>query len=440
MKELWSKRSFRIPLIFGVFSVLWIMFSDTVAFAASPTLESAGLYSLIKGLVYVILATSLIFFLLYKDESHKNKLLNEIAAVQRSFNLLFEDNPQAMWIFDNNSLEIMAVNPAACKVYGYSADEFRRLKITDLRRKEDIPNLLKVISDYKDDLRQSGPWEHIRKDGESIFVKVISHPLRSAGLNSTLVSIIDLTEHKKTLDELDTAMQERDDFESFGYTASHDLKAPIRAILGYSDLLRKEYKKKLDNEGFEFVQHIHSAGLVMNEMLDDMLILTGISRKPLDYDRVNLSEIGNEISNTLKLHNPERAVEYTIQPNLMVIGDKGIIRLIIQNLLENAWKYTKQVEKAFIEVGSIEDLEGETVYFVRDNGLGFDPSYSEKIFEPFNRAHKDEGYEGMGIGLSIVRRAVEHHDGRVWVDSEPGKGACFYFTLAKKPELINNHS
>jgi len=431
MKGLQLKRSFRVPLIFGVFSVLWIMFSDKLAFAAAPNLESAGLYSMVKGLVYVILATTLIYFLLQQEESRKNRLMDEIAAVQRSFNLLFEDNPQAMWIYDNFSLEIMAVNPAACKVYGYTSDEFRKLKITDLRREEDVPAMLKVISDYKDELRQSGPWEHLKKDGESIFVKVVSHPLRSAGLDSTLVSIIDLTEHTKTLEELDNAMQERDDFESFGYTASHDLKAPIRAILGYSDLLLKEYRKKLDNEGNEFVQQIYKAGLMMNEMLDDMLILTGISRKPLEYERINLSEIVQESMDTLRLQETDRTLNFKVQPNMIVIADKGVIRLIAQNLLQNAWKYTKKTVDAMIEVGSFENGDGETVYFVKDNGLGFDQSYADQIFEPFTRAHKNVAYEGMGIGLSIVRRAVEHHDGRVWVEAESGKGACFYFTLKK---------
>lgn len=435
MKRLQLKRSFRVPLIFGVFSALWIMFSDKIAFAMAPNLESAGLYSMVKGLVYVVLATTLIFLLLRKDESHKDQLMNEIAAVQRSFNLLFEDNPQAMWIYENNSLEIMAVNPAACKVYGYTPEEFRKLKITDLRREEDIPSMLKLLTDYKDELRQSGPWEHIKKDGESIFVKVVSHPLRSVGLDSTLVSVIDLTEHKKTLDELDTAMQERDDFESFGYTASHDLKAPIRAILGYSDLLQKEYKKKLDAEGNEFVQQIYKAGLTMNEMLDDMLVLTGISRKPLEYERVNLSEIVQETMDTLRLQDPERILELTVQPNMMVIADKGVIRLIAQNLLQNAWKYTKNTTNAHVEVGNFENNEGETVYFVKDNGLGFDQSFAEHIFEPFTRAHKNAAYEGMGIGLSIVRRAVEHHDGRVWVEAESGKGACFYFTLQQKERI-----
>ncbi|MRS05432.1 PAS domain S-box protein, partial [bacterium] len=365
-------------------------------------LESAGLYSTVKGILYVVLATTLIFLLLRNDESRKDQLLNEIAAVQRSFNLLFEDNPQAMWIYDNTSLEIMAVNPAACKVYGYSADEFRKLKITDLRREEDIPSMLKVISDYKDELRQSGPWEHIKKDGESIIVKVLSHPLRSVGLDSTLVSVLDITEHQKTLNELDTAMQERDDFESFAYTASHDLKAPIRAILGYSDLLSKEYGKKLDDEGKGFLQQIHTAGMTMNEMLDDMLVLTGISRKPLEYGRVNLSEIVLETMETIKLQDSERVLELSVKPNMFVIADKGVIRLVVQNLLQNAWKYTKKTEHAMIEVGNFENTEGETVYFVKDNGLGFDQSYAEHIFEPFARAHKNSTYEGMGIGLSIV--------------------------------------
>lgn len=438
MKGLLSKRSFKVPLIFGVFSVLWIMFSDKLAFAAAPNLESAGLYSMVKGLVYVILATTLIYFLLLKDESRKDSLLNEIAAVQRSFNLLFEDNPQAMWIYDNNSLEIMAVNPAACKVYGYSADEFRKLKITDLRREEDIPAMLKMFSEYKDEMHQTGPWEHLKKDGDSIFVKVLSHPLRSVGLDSTLVSVMDLTEHKKALEELDTAMQERDDFEAFGYTASHDLKASIRAIIGYSDLLQKEYKKKLDDEGNEFVQKIHKAGITMNEMLDDMLILTGISRKPLEYERVNLSEVVQETMGTLKLQDPERLFELSVQPNMMVIADKGVIRLIAQNLLQNAWKYTKKTSKALVEVGNFENGDGETVYFVKDNGLGFDQAYADQIFEPFTRAHKNAAYEGMGIGLSIVRRAVEHHDGRVWVESDPGKGTCFYFTLKQKEKAATH--
>lgn len=432
MKGLKFRRSFRVPLIFGIFSVFWILFSDKLAFAMAPNLESAGLYSTIKGLVYVILATTLIYLLLKQDESHKDLLMNEIAAVQRSFNLLFEDNPQAMWIYDNDSLEIMAVNPAACKVYGYSPEEFRNLKITDLRREEDVPAMIKILTDHKDELRQSGPWEHLKKDGESVFVKVISHPLRSVGLDSTLVSVVDLTEHQKALSDLDTAMQERDDFKSFGYTASHDLKAPIRAILGYSDLLAKEYNKNLDAEGNKFVHHIHQAGQTMNEMVDDMLVLTGISRKPLEYERINLSEIVQDTMNTLKLQDPQRVLNFTVQPDMFLIADKGVTRLIAQNLLQNAWKYTKKTSNAHIEVGCIENEEEERVYFVRDNGLGFDQSDAEQIFEPFTRVHKSDFYEGMGIGLSIVRRAVEHHDGRVWVEAEPGKGACFYFTLQQK--------
>jgi len=429
MSGLRLKRTFRVPLIYGVFSILWILFSDRIAFAASPDLEQAGLYSTIKGLFFVISSTLLIYFLLKADESHKETLLNEIAAVQRGFNLLFEDNPQPMWIYDNHTFEIMAVNPAACRVYGYSAPEFRKLKITDLRRKEDIPALMKTIAEYKDELRQSGPWEHVKKGGESIIVKVISHPLRSAGFDATLVSIIDLTEHQQTLNELGTAMQERDDFEAFGFSVSHDLKAPLRAVIGYSDILRKEYQSKLDEEGNKFVNQIYSAGKSMNEMLDDILTLTGISRQPFEYERLNFSDILENTVNELKILEPERKVIVRIQPNMKMIADRGAIKLVAQNLINNAWKYTKQQAKAEIEAGCMINENEETVFFVKDNGLGFDQSDAEFIFEPFKRATRSPLYEGLGIGLSIVKRVIERHEGKIWVEAEPGKGACFFFTM-----------
>ena len=422
-------RLVRVPLIYGVFSILWILFSDQIAFAAAPTLEKAVLYSTVKGLVFVVSSTLLIYFLLRADESHKTKLENEIVAVQRSFNLLFEDNPQPMWIYDNKTLEIVAVNAAACYVYGYTEDEFRKLKITDIRKENEIPSLLKILAEYKDDLRQSGPWEHVKKNGESIMVQVVSHALRSAGFDSTLVSIIDLTEQQKTLEELGTTMQERDDYESFGYTASHDLKAHLRAIIGYSEILDKEYSKKLDEEGLHFLRQIYKAGTTMNDILDDMMVLTKISRKPLEFKKVNLTEICSEMVNTLKNQDPERKIKVIIQPDLKAIGDDGAIKLIMQNLLQNAWKYTKKTQNAQIEAGGFINDEDKAVFYVKDNGIGFDQAFANRIFEPFKRGHANSTFDGMGIGLSIVRRAVERHGGSVWAESEPGKGACFYFTL-----------
>ena len=435
MKKWQIKKSIRIPLIYCAFSVFWIFFTDKIAFALAPDLSHAVLLSNVKGTLFVALSTLLIFFLIRSDESRKERLLSEMAAVQRSFNLLFEDNPLPMWIFNNQTLAIMAVNPAACKTYGYTAIEFRKLKVTNLRKKEDIPSFLKFMAENKEELRQSGPWEHVKKDGESIFVKVISHSLHSAGIDSTLVSVIDLTEQQRTQEELDTAMQERDDFEAFGYTASHDLKSPLRAVIGYSEILQKEFGKQFDNESKGLIDQIHKAGLNMNEMLDNMLILSGLSRRPLKYERINFSEIYEEIGASFKLQDPDRLVDIKIQPDMIAIGDAGVFRLIAQNLMQNAWKYTKKTEKARIEVGSYVNEERETVYWIKDNGLGIDPSLSEHIFEPFTRAHMNSTYEGMGIGLSIVRRAVERHGGRIWVESAPKNGSCFYYTLQQKEQL-----
>ena len=429
MKKWSINRIYRIPLIYGVFSALWILFSDKLAFMVAVDASRAQLFSTIKGLFFIVTSTLLIYFLLKIEDSGKRKLINEIAGVQRSFNLLFEDNPLPMWIYNNETLEIMAVNPSACHTYGYSAEEFRKIKITDLRPPEEVPVLLKTLAGYKDDLRQTGPLKHLKKDGEPLIVQVISHPLRSAGIDSTLVSIIDLTDQQKTLSELDAVAQQRDEYESFGYTASHDLKAPLRAILGYSDILRKEYRRRLDDEGNGFVEQIYKAGLTMSQMLDEMLILTGINRKPLNKEHINLSEYYADIHKTLKLQDPDRKVDVSIQPEMYELADAGAIKLIIQNLFQNAWKYTKMTEKAWIKIGRNENENGETVYFIQDNGMGFDQALATQIFEPFKRVQRISVVEGMGIGLSIVKRAVERHGGKVWVEAETGKGATFFFTL-----------
>lgn len=421
-------RIYRIPLIYFLFSVLWILFSDKIAFAAAPNISQAALFSTLKGLFFVVSSTLLIYFLVKHDEFGKQRLLNEMTAVQRSFNLLFEDNPQPMWIYENQDMHIIAVNPAACRVYGYSANEFRRLKLTDLGSGEEYAALVKLMAEHKSVLHQSEPIQHIKKDGEPMMVQLISHPLRSAGIDSTLVSVIDLTEYQKTLVELDTAMQERDDFKSFGYTASHDLKAPLRAIIGYSEILEKEYHNRLDDEGNRFVGEIHKAGESMNMMLDEMLTLTGINRKPIQPVEINLSELYEDLIKTLQAQERNRKVKVTIQPEMRVIADMGATRLITQNLVQNAWKFTAHRSSAHIEMGSFQDDRGETVFFVKDNGLGFDPSYADEIFEPFKRI-PNSSVDGHGIGLSIVRRAIERQGGRIWVEAEPDQGARFFFTL-----------
>ncbi len=429
MKKWSISRIYRIPLIYGLFSALWILFSDKLAFMVAADATRAQLYSTIKGLFFIVSSTLLIYLLLRIEESGKRKLINEIAGVQRSFNLLFEDNPLPMWIYNNETLEIMAVNPSACRTYGYTSDEFRKIKITDLRPPEEVPVLLKTLAGYKDDLRQTGPLKHLKKDGEPLIVQVVSHPMKSGGMETTLVSIIDLTDQQKTLSELDAVAQQRDQYESFGYTASHDLKAPLRAILGYSDILRKEYRRRLDDEGIGFVEQIYKAGLTMSQMLDEMLILTGINRKPLNKENINLSEYFYDIFKTLKLQEPARQVEVSIQPDMFALADVGAVNLIIHNLFQNAWKYTKNTEHARIEVGRSDSASGESYYYIKDNGMGFDQALASQVFEPFKRVQRNSVVEGMGIGLSIVKRAVERHGGRVWVEAETGKGATFYFTL-----------
>lgn len=431
--KIWPiKRVFRVPLIYGLFSVLWILFTDRFAFLAAPDTESAELFSTIKGLLFVVLSTLLIYFLLLYDERNKEKILIEMAEVQKSFNLLFEGNAQPMWIYNNQTLEIMAVNEAACRVYGYSQSEFTKRKVSDLRPEEDLPAFLQMLDKGQEGLRQTGPWRHLKRNGDHLIVEVISLPLRSAGMESTLVSIVDLTEKQKNREELAAALQERDDYESFGYTVSHDLKGPMRAIIGYSELLDKQCAPKLDDECKYFIKQIHDAGNTMNEMLDDLLALTGISHRAFLREPVDLSSMVNDLFSVLQRNELERKVVVVVEPGMRVNADRGTLKPALQNLVQNAWKYTRQNEQARIEVGTMIHNGGEKVYYFKDNGIGFDPSYANMVFEPFKRAHMDAAHEGMGIGLSIVRRAIERHGGRIWVEAESGKGATFYFTL---PEM-----
>ncbi len=432
MKKWPINRVYRIPLVYGLFSVLWIIFSDKFAFLVAPDAQSAELYSTIKGLVFVVLSTLLIYLLLRYDKTHEEKILGEMAAVQKSFNLLFEGNAQPMWIYNKQTLDIMAVNEAACRVYGYSQPEFTKLKVADLRSEEDLPLFLQMLDESKEGLRQTGPWRHLKRNGDHLIVEVISLPLRSAGLDSTLVSIVDLTEKQKNREELAAALQERDDFESFGYTVSHDLKAPLRAIVGYSELMDKQYAPKMDDEAKYFIEQIRKAGTTMNEMLDDLLALTGISHRPFMRESVDLSELVLDLMNAAQRNELERKVTIVVEPGMRINADKGTLKPALQNLVQNAWKYTRQNEQARIEVGSTTHNGGEKVFYIKDNGIGFDPSYANMVFEPFKRAHMNSPHEGMGIGLSIVRRAIERHGGRIWVEAESDKGATFFFTLPDK--------
>jgi PAS domain S-box-containing protein len=227
--------------------------------------------------------------------------------------------------------------------------------------------------------------------------------------------------------ELEIANQE---LESFSYSVSHDLRAPLRGMDGFSQTLLDDYSDKLDAQGKDYLNKIRSSSQLMAKLISDILTISRITRAKLERAPVDLSGLAEEVKDELTRHQPERQVEIRIVPGLEAMGDRNLLKLVLQNLLENACKFTRGTEPALVEFG-VKDIDGQKAFFVQDNGVGFDMAYSDKLFKPFQRLHSDKEFPGTGIGLASVNRIIGRHGGRVWAQSEVGKGATFYFTLGK---------
>ncbi|WP_298268381.1 ATP-binding protein [Geobacter sp.] len=227
--------------------------------------------------------------------------------------------------------------------------------------------------------------------------------------------------------ELERANRE---LESFSYSVSHDLRAPLRHMDGFSKALLEDYGDRLDAEARNHLVRIRAGAQRMGRLIDDLLQLADVGRGQLERRPVNLSALAQLIAAELRQGEPEREVTFRIAEGVRAEGDSRLLRVALENLLGNAWKYTGKRAGAVIEFGAEED-EGERVYLVRDNGVGFDMAYAGKLFQPFQRLHRAEEFEGTGIGLATVRRVVERHGGRIWAEGTVGLGASFCFTLGR---------
>jgi signal transduction histidine kinase len=218
------------------------------------------------------------------------------------------------------------------------------------------------------------------------------------------------------------------ELESFSYSVSHDLRAPLRGIDGFSQILLEDCAHRLDEKGKYNLQRIRTACKRMGLLIDDLLNLSRLSRLEMQPEKVDLSELARQIAGELKDEQPDRMVEFVIADGLVDHGDERLLRVMLQNLIGNAWKYSARQAKASIEFG-LTQRDGAQAYFVQDNGVGFDMALADKLFKPFQRLHGSEDFPGTGIGLALVQRIARRHGGRAWAEGEVGKGARFYFTL-----------
>ncbi len=218
------------------------------------------------------------------------------------------------------------------------------------------------------------------------------------------------------------------ELEAFSYSVSHDLRAPLRAIDGFSRALQEDYANKLDQPGKDYLRRVSAATQHMRQLIDDLLNLSLVMRAQMRHEKINLSEMVRAITAELQNTQPERQVEFIIEEGLLAHGDPRLLREVLENLLGNTWKFTEKHSKAKIEFGTVHKEE-QIVYFVRDDGAGFDMTYANKLFIPFQRLHSTAEFSGNGIGLTIASRIINRHGGRIWAEGEVEKGATFYFTL-----------
>lgn len=231
---------------------------------------------------------------------------------------------------------------------------------------------------------------------------------------------------KERTAELEAAVK---DLESFTYSVSHDLRAPLRSIDGFCALLAEEYGDVLDEKGRDYFRRVRKAARHMSQLIDDLLRLSRVGRGELYFEEVDFSKTAMKIVEQLKEREPERSVEVVIHEGMVVKGDRRLLTVALENLIGNAWKFTAKNERACIEIGKMKSDEGNEVFFVRDNGVGFNMAHTSKLFLPFQRLHSADEFPGTGIGLAIVKRIMDRHGGKIWCEAVPGEGATFYFSF-----------
>jgi light-regulated signal transduction histidine kinase (bacteriophytochrome) len=218
------------------------------------------------------------------------------------------------------------------------------------------------------------------------------------------------------------------ELEAFSYSVSHDLRAPLRGIDGWSQALLEDYYDRLDEQGQQYIDRVRSETQRMGRLIDDMLQLSRLTRVEMVKEQLDLSALAQTIVERLKRDEPQRQVDFNIQAGVTAEGDAHLLEAALVNLLGNAFKFTAKCSDARIEFGKTES-QGQRVFFVRDNGAGFDMAYAQKLFGAFQRMHKASEFPGTGVGLATVQRIIHRHGGRVWAEAEAGRGATFYFTL-----------
>jgi PAS domain S-box-containing protein len=358
-----------------------------------------------------------------------------LAQMEGSYRGLLEAAPDAMVVV-NQQGEIVLLNLQAEKQFGYRRDELVGQKVSNIIPAGFAERLL------ADGLRsaEDALAQHIgtgieltgrRKDESEFPIEIMLSPLTSTEGILVTAAIRDITERKRH----ESALQEKNielqvavsELEAFSYSVSHDLRAPLRAIDGFSRILLKECSSTLTEESREYLQLVRDNTVQMGHLVDDLLTFSRLGRQPLSKQRMQTGTLVQKVLSDARQQAEGRSVRVSVGDMPPIWGDQSLLKQVFVNIIGNAFKYTRMRAEAVIEIGARE-TDGEQVFFVRDNGAGFDMRYAGQLFGVFQRLHRAEDFEGTGVGLAIVQRIIHRHGGRVWAEAAVDRGATFYFT------------
>jgi PAS domain S-box-containing protein len=370
-----------------------------------------------------------------RDISVRKAAERHLAQMEGRYRGLLEAAPDAMVVV-NQGGGIVLLNIQAEKQFGYRRDELVGQKVKNIIPEGFAERLLAdgLRSAEAALAQQIGSGIELagrRKDGSEFPIEIMLSPLESAEETLVTAAIRDITErkwHEGTLQEKNVQLQAAvDELEAFSYSVSHDLRTPLRAIDGFSRILLKQYGPTLTEEAREYLQLVRDNTVQMGHLVDDLLAFSRFGRQALKKRQVATGAIVAQVLRDMRGRTEGRSVNVSVGDTPSVWGDPSLLKQVFVNLIDNAFKYTRLRAEAVIEIGSRES-DGERVFFVRDNGAGFDMQYASKLFGVFQRLHRAEDFEGTGVGLAIVQRIVQRHGGRIWADAAVDRGATFYFT------------